>query len=335
MDRVRGPRGDRLDPSISSDDMTVAGRVNAGHGVVWMAGLSVIQLAILALTGLYLAQFYNASPLGAYDSVLYTITRAPLGDWVRSIHYWAAGGLVLTVSVFLILVVWRRAYRKPRTLIWWLSVGGSALVFLLIVTGTVLRADQEGFEALAHLVTGGRFTGAFGIFFTEDFTTSTPLLTRVFSLHTSLLPLGLIAVVVTCFWLVNRQDPAAAYTSSRLARSAGAAGTALLVFALLGSLSAIAAVGIGQRPIAGVEITKPFWPLLWVYGLENTMGLWGMVLGPAVLFGVLAAAPLLDSGAAETRRKPAIVWIVVGLSALLVALWLYGAIGPGRQHLGM
>jgi ubiquinol-cytochrome c reductase cytochrome b subunit len=300
-----------------------------------MVGLAAALLAVLALTGLYLAQFYNPSPIGAYDSVLYTITRAPLGDWVRSIHYWAAGGLVLTVAAFLILMVWHRMYRQPRRLIWWLSVGGVALVFLLIVTGTVLRADQEGYEAMAHLVTGGRFTGVVGSFFTQDFTTSTPLLTRVFSLHTSLLPLALIAVAVSCSWLASHLDLQAAHKDSRLTRPMGFAGVALLVFAVLGALSAFASVGIGQRPVAGVEITKPFWPLLWVYGLENTMGLWGMVLGPALVFGALAALPLLDRGAAEAPRRPWITWFVAVLGTLVLALWLYGAIGPGRQHLGM
>ena len=97
----------------------------------------------------------------------------------------------------------------------------------------------------------------------------------------------------------------------------------------------IAAVGIGQRPVTGVEVTKPFWPLLWVYGLENTVGLWGMILGPAALFGVLAAVPLLDRGTGETPRKPSITWIVTILGSLVLALWVYGAIAPGRQHLGM
>jgi ubiquinol-cytochrome c reductase cytochrome b subunit len=237
--------------------------------------------------------------------------------------------------VFLILMVWHRMYRQPRRLIWWLSVGGVALVFLLIVTGTVLRADQEGYEAMAHLVTGGRFTGVLGSFFTQDFTNSTPLLTRVFSLHTSLLPIALIVAALSCLWLASRSELRDIYPDSRLTRPMGFAGVALLAFAVLGALSAFASVGIGPRPVPGVEITKPFWPLLWVYGLENTMGLWGMVLGPALVFGALAALPLLDRGAAETPRKPWITWFVAALATMVLALWLYGAIGPGRQHLGM
>lgn len=106
-------------------------------------------------------------------------------------------------------------------------LGGLAgLIFLLIVTGTALRYDQEGFEALAHLVAGSEMTGWFGGFFTEGFTVSTPLLSRIYGLHTSLLPLAVVALMGVHFWLVRQ-------------------------------------LGIH----ASAERTKPFWPVLWVYGL--------------------------------------------------------------------
>ena len=123
---------------------------SAGHKDEYgLGGLTAALLVLLVVTGVYLEQFYQPNPVGARDSVLYIITRAPLGDWVRSIHYWAAGALVVTITAHLAHVFWRRSYLRPREVTWWAGVALAALVFLLTVTGTVLRADQEGFEALA------------------------------------------------------------------------------------------------------------------------------------------------------------------------------------------
>lgn len=127
-----------------------------------LGGLTAFLIVLLVLTGLYMAQFYNPSPAGAHDSVMYLIARAPLGDWIRSLHYWAAGAVALTITAHLGRVFWRRSYRRPRELTWWAGVGMAGLPFLLIVTGTALRYDQEGFEALAHFVAGGELTGALG-----------------------------------------------------------------------------------------------------------------------------------------------------------------------------
>jgi len=40
-----------------------------------LGGLTAFLLAVLVVTGLYLAQYYNPTPTGAHDSVLYLITR--------------------------------------------------------------------------------------------------------------------------------------------------------------------------------------------------------------------------------------------------------------------
>jgi ubiquinol-cytochrome c reductase cytochrome b subunit len=83
----------------------------------FLGGLTAALIAIL-LTGLYLAQYYNPNPAGAHDSVLYIITRAPFGDWARSLHYWAAGAVVVSVAAHLAYVFWRRSYKRPREVTW-------------------------------------------------------------------------------------------------------------------------------------------------------------------------------------------------------------------------
>ena len=304
----------------------------------FLGGVTACLLAVLVLSGLYLAQFYHPDPVGAHDSMLYIVTRAPLGDWVRSVHYWAAGGIVVTVALHLGWVFWRRSYRSPREVTWFAGVGLAGILFLLLVTGTILRWDQEGFEALAHFTAGGEMTGALGAFFTRGFTRSTSILSRVFSLHTSLLPLVLVGLVGLHFWLVRRlglNDPGPRNTLFR-EHASRLAGAGLLAFAAVGLLAVLVPEGLGYPPVPGVEVTKPFWPLLWVYGLENLMGMRGMVVGPALLFGFLLAVPFLDRrGEDGPGRHGWLKWAGIAVGLALLALWIYAAVAPRQQHLGM
>jgi ubiquinol-cytochrome c reductase cytochrome b subunit len=304
----------------------------------YLGGLTAFLLVVLVVTGVYLAQFYHPDPLGAHDSVLYIVTRAPLGDWMRSLHVWASSAVTVTIAAHLAWVFWRRSYRPPREMTWWAGVVLAGLVFMLLVTGTVLRWDQEGFEALAHLTAGGEMTGALGLFFTEGFTRSTSLLSRVFSLHTNLLPLALVALVGLHFWLIRHLGlHASGPRNTRFREHATRlAGLGLLVFAALGLLAALAPEGLGYPPVSGVEVTKPFWPLLWVYGLENLIGMRGMVVGPAVLFTFLLCVPFLDRGPGdEPGRHGWVGWLGAALGLAVLALWIYAVVAPRQQHLGM
>jgi quinol-cytochrome oxidoreductase complex cytochrome b subunit len=83
-------------------------------------------------------------------------------------------------------------------------------------------------------------------------------------------------------------------------------------------------------------VTKPFWPFLWIYAVENTLGIWGMILAPMVLFGFLFVVPLLDRSHDVTRRRPR--WFT-GLALVLLGLYVggivYGVFAPQMQHIGM
>jgi ubiquinol-cytochrome c reductase cytochrome b subunit len=303
-----------------------------------LGGLTAVFLVVLVATGLYLAQFYDPDPLGAHDSVVYIITRAPLGDWIRSLHYWSAGAVVVTIVAHLVHVFWRRSYRPPREVTWWAGVAMAGVLFLLLVTGTALRYDQEGFEALAHFTAGGELTGVLGVFFTEGFTRSTTLLSRIFSLHTSLLPLALVGLLGLHVWLIRHLGIHGDYseTNSFRTHAIRLAGVGLLGFAVVGTLAVVWPEGLGYPPVEGVEVTKPMWPVLWVYGLENLLGTWGMVLGPVLLFGFLAAVPLLDRGPGDRPGEHGWVgWVGALLGLAMLGLWLFGSFGPTQQHLGM
>jgi ubiquinol-cytochrome c reductase cytochrome b subunit len=244
-----------------------------------LGGLTFFGIVLLVVTGILMDQYYNPTPVGAHDSILYLMTRVPLGNWLRALHYWGATVVLVTVVLHLAYVFWRRSYLRPREVTLWVGVALFITLFGLVFTGTVLRTDQEGSEALAHAVAGARLVGALGAPLTPEFTQGAPLLTRLHNAHVSLLPLVLFALVGLHFWLVrylgiHAHEPATVPFTHHLRRLTG---YALFLVALLGTLAALVPPGIGYPGIEGVEVTKPFWPFLWIYTVENIMGLWGMI----------------------------------------------------------
>ncbi len=303
-----------------------------------LGGLTFVGIVVLIVTGFLLDQFYNPSPLAAHDSVLYIMTRVRLGNWVRSLHYWASTVVFITVFLHLTYVFWRRSYARPREVTWWAGVALFLVIFGLIFTGTVLRGDQEAGEALAHAIAGAKLARALGSVMRPDWAQSTTLFTRMHNIHVSLLPIVLLALIALHFTLIrvlgiHAHEPKTERFSNHVRKLTG---VGLLLFAALGTLAALAPPGIGHPAVEGVEVTKPFWPFLWIYSVENSTGMIGMVIAPVVLFGFLAAVPLLDRRDHGHHRPPR---LLLALGLVMLALYvggiIYGVFAPLKQHMGM
>ena len=303
-----------------------------------LGGLTLVSLLLLIGTGIILDQYYSPTQLDAHNSVVYIMTRVPLGNWVRAIHHWAATTAFVSVALHLGLVFWRRSYRSPRAATWLTGVALLLVVFGLIFSGSVLPTDQEAVEAMAHAVAGAKMSGPLGAVLTPDFTPSTSLLSRMHSVHVSLLPLALLAIVSAHFLLIRaigiHAEGAPTATFSQHLRKLSGAG--LLLAAGIGALAALAPHGLGHPGVEGVEVTKPAWMFLWIYAVENTMGMVGMLVAPVVLFGFIAVVPWLDRNPAPGAPRPR--WLVA-LALVLLAAWvggiIYGFVAPQQQHLGM
>lgn len=302
-----------------------------------LGGLTFVGIVVLIATGIILDQFYNPNPAGAHDSVVYIMTRVPLGNWIRGMHYWAATTVLISVALHLVYVFWRRSYTRPREVTWWAGVLLFITIFGLVFTGTVLRGDQEGTEALAHAVSGAELVGALGAPMTPDFAPSTTLLARMHNVHVSLLPILLVAFIGLHFFLIrflgiHAHEPKTIPFTHHLRKLTG---YGLLLVALLGALAAFFAPGIGNPGMEGVEVTKPFWFFLWIYTVENSIGLWGMIFAPLLLFGFLFLVPLLDRRHEHAARPR---WLSA-LAAILLVLYvggiIYGFFAPQVQHIGM
>lgn len=314
-------------------DYDVPARANRWDFV--LGALTLAALVVLALTGIVLTQYYDPTPLGAYQSVRYILERSAVASLVRDLHIWAASAAMALVFAHLATVFWRRGFRNPREGLWWSGVLLLALLFGLAFTGSVLRADQEAVEALAHATAGAKLAGPAGALLRADFTPSTALLSRLYAMHVSVLPLALLALLALHLWLIRQLGVSAGghgrvkfVSHLRLLSGAGL----LLVAAVLAASLAWPGdlLAAGQE---GFEVTKPMWPFLWIYAAENLFGMNGMLIAPAVLFGFLALVPVAD----RRDGRMATVTRVAGtvLFVLMIAAIVYAAAAPGQSHLGM
>lgn len=110
-------------------------------------------------------------------------------------------------------------------------------------------------------------------------------------------------------------------------------GVALLVVSAVGVLALASPATLLAPGVDGFEVTKPFWPFLWIYAAENLFGLPGMLLAPAVLFGFLALVPVADRHDGRLATVVRVAGVV--LLVLMIVAIVYAALAPAQSHLNM
>jgi ubiquinol-cytochrome c reductase cytochrome b subunit len=314
-----------------------------------LGGITFFGFLILAATGFWLAQFYHPTPATARESVVYTMNVAPLGDLVRGIHFWVSNIVMATVLLHMGRVFVTGSYKRPREANWLIGVGLLAVTLGLIFTGTVLKWDQEAFEALEHNVEIGNLLGAVGFWFSPEFTTSLPIVGRLYMAHIAILPGLGVLLLIAHFLLVKRHGISALPARADAAVDGGPvpekggstftahlvrmAGFGLLMLALAAVLSLVWPAGLGPRPVPGVEETKPPWMFLPFYPFEDWFGLSALLWVPAILFGAFALVPFVDrSPYRSARRRRVVVSIGSIVVSALVGLVLYALVTVPQAH---
>ncbi len=330
-----------------------------GNSIFYMlGGITLFGIVVLVLTGIYLTQFYHADPTQARQSVKYIITTARLGDFVRSLHFWMANLVIITLLLHALRVFVTGSYRAPRELNWVIGVGLFATVLGLVFTGTILKWDQEGWEALQHNEEIGNLLGGAGIWFTSEFTTSTPILERLFIAHVAILPFALLALLAGHMFLIKHHGisslpgheerrPSRETDAEAAIRAEGhihftdhlahIAGWGLLLTALASVLALMIAAPLGEVIDPGEEKTKPLWMFLPLYPFEDWFGIKALLWVPAAGITALAVVPLVDRyGSSSLRRRWILIAGAIVVVAALVALAIYAqASGPGEHVPGM
>ena len=307
-----------------------------------LGGITVAMIFVLGITGVLLEQFYHPASPEAYGTVVFIISQVPAGLFVRNIHYWAAQFATVIVGLHMIRVLVAGAYKKPREMQWLVGVALLFTVGAFLFTGTTLKWDQEAVEGLGHNVEVAEGLGILGSWFLPAFAQSVPLLTRFFVAHVSILPVvGLVLLGVHFFLIrvLGISSPANSRPrnvemvpfSDHVKRVLGY--SAVLVGVLL-VLAAIVSAPLGPPAVEGVEVTKPPWFLLWIYGIEDLVGLQIVPFVTSAIAVVLVVIPFLDRARTTDprRRKLVLALVFVGYT-LIFALTAYAAVKPPQAHL--
>lgn len=312
-----------------------------------LGGITFTGFIILFITGIYLAQFYHPHPADAHQSVVYIITGAPLGDLVRSIHFWTAQIVTVTVLLHLLRVLVTGSYKRPREINWYFGLGLLAVTFGLVFTGSVLKFDQEGLEALQHNKEAAELIGSLGTWFSAEFSRTVPLLTRLFNAHITILPLLFGLLIAAHIYLIKQHGISPKVTPDAVSHATAGEGEShfsvhlqrmmgygLFVLALALLLSLIFPASLGQPGVAGVEITKPWWMFIWLFPAEEAWGSRALLIIPAILGVLLSLVPIVDHSPylSPARRK----WLLIVTGLILVVIVVSGvvaAVQPVTAHL--
>jgi hypothetical protein len=172
-----------------------------GDGMALMA-----LLTVLVVTGVFLALGYCPAMDEAYLSVEHITHQQTLGWFVRGLHYWSGGLMVIMLFLHFCRQVLNGGYKAPREATWLVGV---VLLFLVLATsllGYILRWDERGLYGLRVALAAIRsvpYVGENLVALAQGGSEITSLtLTRMFALHVVAMPLLLLLLVAYHVYLV-------------------------------------------------------------------------------------------------------------------------------------
>lgn len=311
-----------------------------------LGGLTLTCFVVTLVTGAILTQFYNPTPPAAHASVNYIDDTPGLG-WLRALHHWSANIGFLLLIVHMLRILFTGAYRPPRVVTYVIGLLLLFVSFQLFFTGTVIKWDQEGYEALGHFLAVNNLIGPLGAVFQEDFTLSTSMLARIYALHVGIFPILLVGFIILHLLYVKHFGIAPKPYQNEADYEASLAQGAkfthhLRLLLILGSILIVVLVvlafafppGLLEAPKPGIEVTKPPWVFWIFYPLESLVGISGILWGTAVCTIGLILIPVFGFTIRDQKKLFRVVRILVIIGLISwIALMAITYFLPTMQHL--
>src|ERR1700712_5238524 len=117
-----------------------------------------------AVTGVFLAMYYDPSPTRAYESARYITNEAFLGEFVRGMPKWGSSVMVILIFLHMARTFFFGAYKYPRELNWVIGVVLLILTMTMSLTGYLLPFDQRSYWATivaANITASGPIAGPY------------------------------------------------------------------------------------------------------------------------------------------------------------------------------
>lgn len=185
-------------------------------GTNWFYTLgSATMFAFLnqAITGVFLAMYYDPNAINAYESVRYISNEAFLGEFVRGMHKWGSSVMVILIFLHMARTFFFGAYKYPRELNWVIGVALLILTMAMSFTGYLLPFDQRSYWATVvgvNINGGGPLVGPYLSDFLRggpDFTAVT--LSRFYAIHMMMIPGAIAALIGAHLYLVTKHGTTA------------------------------------------------------------------------------------------------------------------------------
>src|SRR6185295_9374140 len=161
-----------------------------------------------AITGVFLAMYYDPSPTRAYESTRFITNEVFLGELVLGMHKWGATVMVILVFLHMARTFFFGAYKYPRELNLIIGVVLLILTMTMSVTRYLLPFDQRSYWAT---IVGVNINGTGPIVgpFLSDFLRGgaefgATTLSRFYAIHMLLVPGALAALIGAHLYLVTR-----------------------------------------------------------------------------------------------------------------------------------
>ena len=318
-------------------------------GTGWAAtlgSLCALLFGVMAISGMFLAMYYNPSPDKAYDSIDFIMTGVSMGAVLRGIHHWCASAMVLAVFVHLLSSFFSGSFRAPRQVTWIVGVCLFLVTLGLGFTGYLLPWDMKAYwatvvstniprdipvigDAIARVVRGGEIVSGM-------------TLTRFYALHMLLLPAALVLLAAAHVYLVRLHglaepirepgDTRQPEQPERLYRffPEHAFRSALVFAAVFVAILILAAHrGVDREAMAGTlsdsYLPRPEWYYMWLFQLLTFFsGRWeavGSLALPTAGVALLFAVPFLgNSRRSLTAQRP--LAIAAGVMCVLAIVYL-------------
>jgi menaquinol-cytochrome c reductase cytochrome b subunit len=161
-----------------------------------------------AVTGVFLAMYYDPSSSRAYDSIQHINNDVWLGSFVRGMHHWGASVMIVLIFLHMGRTFFFGAYKYPRELNWVVGVVLLVLTLGMGFTGYLLPFDQRSFWAT---VVGVNINGTAPFLgpYLSDFLRAGPefgatTLSRFYAIHMLLIPVLLAGLIGVHIFLVTK-----------------------------------------------------------------------------------------------------------------------------------
>ncbi len=152
-----------------------------------------------AVTGVFLAMYYEPNVSRAYDSAAHITNEVFLGELVRGMHRWGSTVMIILIFLHMARTFVFGAYKYPRELQWIIGVVLLVLTLIMGLTGYLLPFDQRSYWATIVAVNLNSSAPVIGPYLADfmrggaEFGAAS--LARFYALHMLAIP-GLIAALI-------------------------------------------------------------------------------------------------------------------------------------------